>query len=131
MTIYPKIITLSRMSLVAALIVPANLATVALFPATAHAVGDRQCYVTTYFNDAKHDQLVGQYSTCPGGTFGRRTQYSTTQVVSFDNGSPGSPGDGPSVPCEFQADNEQCLNLPVARRSPNNGLHPINGGVRR
>ena len=117
MTIHTK---LRRVSLLTGLIVSAGLATVVVCSEPAHAVGDRQCHVTEYYSDAHHTQLVGQYSTCPGGTWGQRTEYSTTQVVSVGDHSPGSPGQGPSVPCEFRAD-PTCLSLPIARTTPKQG----------
>ena len=113
-------IKLKRTSLVTGLIASAGLATIVLCSEPAHAVGDRQCHVTEYYSDGHHTQLVGQYSTCPGGTWGQRTAYSTTQVVSVGDHSPGSLGQGPNVPCEFQAD-PTCLSLPIARTSSNQG----------
>lgn len=75
------------------------------------------CLVTTYFNNAAHDQEVGTRTKCTGSaaqTHGRVTPYHITEREVLDNGGGGHTGGGPgSLPCEFLQ--EGCSNLPVTR----------------
>jgi hypothetical protein len=75
------------------------------------------CLVTTYYNNAAHEDEVGTRAVCPGSPVqmhGRVTPYHTSERIVVDEGSGGhQTGGSIKLPCEFlQAG---CSNLPVNR----------------
>src|SRR5690242_5028164 len=91
---------------------PLTLATTA--PAYALPTSS-SCLVTTYYNNAAHDQEVGTRTQCTGTPVtmvGRSTPWHTSERLSTSAGGTGHPhGGSQSLPCEFLADG--CSNLPT------------------
>jgi hypothetical protein len=77
------------------------------------------CLITTYYNNASHDDEVGTRTQCTGTPVkmvGRSTPWHTSERLSTSAGGTGHPhGGGQSMPCEFLA--AGCSNLPTNRFS--------------
>lgn len=81
------------------------------------------CRITTYYQEAALETIVGTRTTCPGGgSSGRTSRYYEIEVVELDTPQgPSGPG-GAGMPCEFVADGtgpwspqNTCQNLPIPR----------------
>ena len=77
------------------------------------------CVITTYYNNASHDEEVGTRTQCTGTPVkmvGHSTPWHTSERLSTSAGGTGHPhGGGQSMPCEFLA--AGCSNLPTNRFS--------------
>ena len=78
------------------------------------------CLVTTYYNNASHDDEVGTRTQCTGTPVtmvGRSTPWHTSERIVVDNhgtgGGGGNGGGSIHLPCEFLA--AGCSNLPTNR----------------
>ena len=96
----------------------------AALPLPAEALPNtRICRITTYYQEAALETMVGTRTNCPGGSpSGRTSRYFEIEVVELESPSgPGGPG-GAGMPCEFVADGtgpwspqNTCQNLPIPR----------------
>jgi hypothetical protein len=92
--------------------------TAALTPTPALALPtNSSCLITTYYNNASHDEEVGTRTQCTGtpvSMVGRSTPWHTSERLSTGAGGTGHPhGGSQNLPCEFLA--AGCSNLPVNR----------------
>jgi hypothetical protein len=110
-----------RMLLSAALALPLlTSASFVLLPATPATARPQQvtCVITTYYNNAAHEDEVGTRSACPGSPVlmtGHSSPYHTSEREVVDVGWGGHQSGDTTInlPCEFlQAG---CSNLPVRR----------------
>jgi hypothetical protein len=80
---------------------------------------NQTCTITTYYNDAAHDEVVGTKTRCTGGggaqMTGHTSRYSETETVTLDQGHHGGGGGngGGGLPCEFLA--KGCSPIPGQR----------------
>ncbi|HVX71510.1 MAG TPA: hypothetical protein VHB19_01790 [Devosia sp.] len=109
-----------RILIAAATALPLMLSSITLtaLPTPVLAMSNNpSCTVTTYYNNADHDKVVGTRTVCTGQPTkktGRSSPYYEVDHFSTGTGGSGHPHGNPgNLPCEFlQAG---CSNLPTNR----------------